>query len=91
MNNLHIHEVLRMMLETRKTYSDSTEFTNDLTAKFGSDVRFFACSSKDINVESAYDFLLKKGKIVIDENSRIALSPDMTMCDEHNHDHDHHH
>ncbi len=92
MNELHIHEVLRMMLETQKTYENKNEFIKDITEKFGSDVRFHACSDSDMNADQAFDFLIRKGKISVNNQQSIDIDPNMTMCDDdHDHDHEHHH
>ncbi len=92
MKDLHIHEVLRMMIETQKTYSGKKDFVKDITETFGADVQFHACSDSNMNIEEAYDFLIRKGKISINEEKNIAIDPEMTMCDDdHPHDHDHHH
>ncbi len=86
MNELHIHEVLNMMIETQKTYNDRAEFVKDITERFGADARFYACSSSDMNANEAFDFLIGKGKIVLDDKQAVNLNPNMTMCDD-----DHHH
>ncbi len=92
MNQLHIHEVLQMMLQTNKKYNDKLDFVKDINQKFGFDVRFFACSENGMNADAAFDFLIRKGKINLDTEKSISLSPDMTMCDDdkhHDHKHDH--
>lgn len=89
MNELHIHEVLRMMIETQKTYTDKADFVKDISQKFGSDVRFHACSDSGMDIETAYDFLISRGKISVNEQqTAVGIDPNMSMCDE---DDPHHH
>ncbi len=94
MKELHIHEVLRMMIASQKTYTDKDDFVKDIEDKFGTDVVFHSCSSNSMNAEEAYYFLIQRGKISINQKKNIGIDPNMTMCDEnepHDHDHDHHH
>ncbi len=79
MNNLHIHEVLRDLMQTNKTFENKDEFISYVKQTFGEDARFFACSAEEMDAEAAYEFLIYKGKIIHDTN--ITLSPEMTMCD----------
>ncbi len=81
MNKLHIHEVLRMMISTQKTYSGKADFIQDITAQFGTDVEFHACSASGMNIEEAYDFLLQRGKISLHAEEAVGIAPNMTMCD----------
>ncbi len=79
MENLHIHEVLRNLQVTNKTFSSKEEFASYIEETFGKDARFFACSAEGMDANAAYEFLIYKGKIIHDE--QIKLSPEMTMCD----------
>ncbi len=93
MNERHIHEVLHMLIKTQQTYENKDAFTQHIGDVFGPDVRFHACSSDNMDIDMAYDFLIAKQKIYTNEKNEICLHPSMTMCndDEHNHDHEHHH
>lgn len=91
MNEVHIHEVLRMMLDKQKNYANKAAFVKDITDIFGSDVRFFACSSSGMNADAAFDFLLKREKINLNTENKVGINPTMTMCDEDKGHHHHHH
>lgn len=82
MNELHIHEVLRMMIETGKTYTNRADFVQDITAKFGKHISFYACSGSNMDANEAFDFLIRKGKIRMNDEQGVAIDPDMTMCDD---------
>ncbi len=93
MKELHIHEVLRMMIEKQKTYVDKADFIKDINNEFGTDVCFHACSDGGMDADQAFDFLIRRGKISLNNQDNVAIDPGMTMCDEnadHDHDHDHH-
>ncbi len=96
MKELHIHDVLRMMIETQKTYDGKADFIEDINERFGEGVRFHACSDGGMDADAAYDFLIRRGKISVNPHQNVGIDPNMTMCDEnaphdHHHDHDHHH
>ncbi len=91
MNELHIHEVLRMMVAQEKTYNNKAEFIKDINEQFGEDVSFHACSSSGMDADAAFDFLIRKGKISVNAEENVGIDPEMTMCDEHPHDHPHNH
>ncbi len=89
MNQLHIHEVLRMMQETQKSYLNKTDFMADIQQRFGAETHFYACSDSDMDASAAFDFLIRKGKIGINPQEAIAIDPQMTLCDdEHPHEHE---
>ncbi len=85
MKELHIHEVLRMMVETSKTYSNKEEFVKDITEIYGAETQFFACSNSGMDANTAFDFLVSKGKINLNSQNNIGIASDMTMCDDEHH------
>jgi probable metal-binding protein len=77
-----------MMQNTQKSYKGKDDFVKDIKEQFGSDVRFNACSSTNMDANEAFDFLIMKNKISIDTSESVSLDPNMKMCDEkgqHNH------
>ncbi len=80
MKELHIHEVLNMMLANETVYSDKAAFVADVEEKFGTDARFYACSGADMDAEEAFHFLLERGKITL-RNNNVSIDPDMEMCE----------
>ena len=77
MIQVHAHEVIHMMLNSGKTYTQASLLT-DIITHFGPDARFYACSAQNLSPEALVDFLRAKGKFVpCDEG--FQTSPDL-MC-----------
>ncbi len=92
MNNLHVHEVLRMLLRLNKAYKDKEELTKDIIDTFGEDARFYACSGADMTANEVFNFLARRRKIGFNKHQQIIVDPNLQMCnDEHKHDHHHDH
>ncbi len=81
MEDLHIHEILRHMQKTHKTFCSKEEFASYVEKTFGKDMAFFACSKERMSSNEAYEFLIKKGKIDV-QNGLIGIADGMSMCDE---------
>jgi len=77
MEQIHGHEVIRMMLQSGKAYTRSTLLAA-IVAQFGPDARFCTCSAQDLTPEGIIDFLQAKGKFVPCE-SGFQTSADL-MC-----------
>lgn len=54
------------------------DFVKDIKEQFGSDVRFNNCSGDNMDVNEAFDFLIRRKKISIDTSKSVTLK----MCDE---------
>ncbi len=78
MQELHIHEILRDLVATNKTFDSKDEFITYVKETFGEDARFGACSAEGMDADGAYEFLIYKNKIVHDD--KIRLSDEMSMC-----------
>lgn len=91
MKQAHIHEVLIDMQDGNKSFADKKEFVEHVVKTFGKDCKFHSCSAESMDANDAYDFLIRRNKIVADEQNKITLHPSMTMCDGHKHEHDHDH
>lgn len=74
-----------MIIETGRVYADKKDFVKDIVEKFGAETRFFACSNSGMDADAAFDFLVQKGKIELNNQNNIGLAPDMSMCDGHEH------
>ncbi len=59
MNEIHAHEILRMV--EGENYTVET-LKSAVIKKFGSDALFKTCSASEMDVESIIDFLVAKGK-----------------------------
>lgn len=77
MNQVHGHEVLRMMLGSGKAYTRAT-LLQDIERAFGAQARFCTCSAEGMTAEQLVDFLEAKGKFVPQANG-FRTSPDL-MC-----------
>lgn len=82
MNELHIHEILHMMVDNQKTYMGEADFVKDIEEKYGADTRFYACSGTNMNAQEAFYFLLQRNKISLNTQQSVAIDPNMTMCDD---------
>jgi probable metal-binding protein len=66
MEQIHGHEVMEMMLQTRKIYTRPTLLA-DIVARFGPEARFFTCSAENLTPGGLIDFLEAKGKFLASE------------------------
>ena len=65
MEQLHAHEILRMM--EGNSYSE-VSLREAIIQKFGEQQHFYACSAEDMDVDTLIEFLKKKGKFMPVEN-----------------------
>lgn len=63
MEQIHGHEVIQMMLQSQKSYTRAS-LVSDIVDRFGSQARFYTCSSENMTPEGLIDFLQAKGKFV---------------------------
>ena len=77
MEQIHVHEVLRMM--EGNGYTEAT-LTDAVKKRFGENQRFCACSDADMDTRQMVAFLQKKGKFKPLDNG--AFTSDTTgLCD----------
>jgi probable metal-binding protein len=62
-NDIHGHEVMRMMLESGEVY-DEARLEAAIHAKFGASARFCTCSASGMTARQLIEFLAAKGKFV---------------------------
>lgn len=62
-NQIHGHEVMRMMLESDKEYTKETLY-EAIVEKFGEDSKFYACSADTMSPKEVIEFLESKGKFI---------------------------
>jgi len=67
MNEIHAHEVMRMMLERDGGFSRET-LAQSIIDRFGVDAKFYACSAGGMDVHAVIDFLESRGKFVARNN-----------------------
>jgi probable metal-binding protein len=63
MNQIHGHEVLKMMLASGKTYTKQS-LTEEIGTRFGTDTRFCTCSAENLTPAELVEFLESRGKFV---------------------------
>mgnify|MGYP001342056176 CR=1 FL=1 len=78
MNSIHGHEVLTMMLKSRKSFTRES-LVKEIIATFGADTRFHTCSAENLTAQELVEFLDSKGKFVPHEDGGINTSADL-MC-----------
>lgn len=61
MEQIHAHEVLRMM--EGRSYTEEA-LRADIIQRFGRDSRFYACSADGMDVDALLVFLKRKGKFM---------------------------
>ncbi|MDI1248905.1 MAG: YecH family protein [Lacunisphaera sp.] len=70
---IHGHDVLDMMLASQEVYTRDSLRTA-MSAKFGSDARYRACSAENMNAATLIDFLAKRGKFT-EQPGGFTLDP----------------
>ena len=77
-NDIHGHEVMRMMLESGEVY-DEERLEAAILARFGQSARFCTCSASGMTARQLIEFLAARGKFV---PTREGFSTDPTkLCD----------
>ena len=62
-NDIHGHEVMRMMLESGEAY-DEERLEAAIHARFGQSARFCTCSASGMTARQLIEFLAARGKFV---------------------------
>jgi probable metal-binding protein len=75
MNNIHGHEVMKMMLATGKPYTKES-LVADIIKQFGADAQFHTCSAEGLTAAGLVDFLEAKGKFFPQEGG-FQTSPEV--------------
>ena len=60
---VHGHEVMRMMLESNTPYTETT-LRDAMVARFGEATRFCTCSAENMTADELIAFLRERGKFV---------------------------
>lgn len=75
---IHGHEVMKMMIESNKTYTKAA-LEEEIIGKFGSDARFYTCSAENMTAKEIVEFLDSKGKF-IESDDGFSTDPGQ-ICD----------
>jgi len=63
MEQVHGHEVIRMMLTSNKAYTKAS-LEDEIITTFGKGTLFYTCSASNLSPKELVDFLVKRGKLV---------------------------
>ena len=78
-NDIHGHEVMRMMLESGEMY-DEKRLELAIHARFGESARFCTCSASGMTARQLIEFLAARGKFI---PTSEGFSTDPTkICDD---------
>ena len=73
-NIRHIHEVLQILFTSEKEYTVESLYA-ELNSHFGEGVQFANCADNVFPVDEVIPFLLSRGKIRLEEDRIIPLTP----------------
>ena len=62
-NQVHGHDVMRMMLDDGQSYTKDTLRTA-IVARFGAETRFHTCSAENMTATELVEFLAQWGKFI---------------------------
>lgn len=62
-NEIHGHDVMRMMLESGRSYS-AASLEAEINERFGANARFCTCSANGMTAGQLIQFLSERGKFV---------------------------
>jgi probable metal-binding protein len=62
-NEVHIHEIMKLMISSGKTYTRAT-LKAELLQAFGAGTTFCTCSMQGIDADQAIEFMEMRGKFV---------------------------
>ena len=71
MNNVHGHEVLRMVGEASEAMTRG-ELEAEMVRRFGEGARYCTCAASDMTREELLGFLLARGKLV-EREGRLGI------------------
>ena len=60
-NEVHVHEVIQMMMDSGVNYTRPT-LRAAILEQFGADTRFATCGGGGLSVDECIDFLIARGK-----------------------------
>lgn len=78
----HIHEVIFLIEKNNEQWTPE-ELTEAIGTTWGTDVQFGSCSGDAFPKEDALDFLIRRQKVVLSEEGKVALHPSMHICKGH--------
>lgn len=76
--SIHGHEVMRMMVEAGRSFTES-ELEEAIVNRFGGQARFHTCSAEDMTPKQLIGFLKMRNKFLISDNA-MAMKPE-NICD----------
>lgn len=58
---VHGHDVMQMMIDSKKIYTKES-LEDAILERFGADARFFTCSAENMSASEIIEFLASRGK-----------------------------
>ena len=77
-NQVHGHDVMKMMLDSGQSYTKDT-LSTAIIDRFGKETRFYTCSAENMTADELVDFLSKREKF-IETDTGFNTTPDK-ICD----------
>ena len=84
--NIHGHEVLKLIASFRKPLS-KRELFDEVARRYGPEAHFCTCSASGMTIEELYGFLAERGKLV--ERDETVSADIGKMCSGDSNDHNH--
>ncbi len=77
-NQVHGHDVMKMMLDSGQSYTKDT-LNTAIIDRFGKETRFYTCSAENMTADELVEFLSKREKF-IETDTGFNTAPDK-ICD----------
>ena len=70
--DIHGHEVLRLVGSADVPFTRMT-LVDHVLRTWGANARFHTCSSSNLGIDDLLDFLMSRGKIVVNERGHLSI------------------
>ena len=74
LNQIHGHDVMKMMLDSGQSYTKDT-LSTAIIDRFGKETRFYTCSAENMTADELVEFLAKREKF-IETGTGFNTAPD---------------
>lgn len=78
MDTIHGHKVLELIIKSPNTFTTES-LIQKITDDFGQEATFYTCSEESLSPEGLLEFLLQKGKFIINADKTLTTDPS-AMC-----------
>jgi len=70
---IHVHKVLELFSNSNENYTIE-QLKEKIENEFGKDLKFETCANDSFDLDEIIEFMKKKGKIIIQEDSTIKFT-----------------